>query len=163
MNGLRDAVRDVSSTQPLFGIQTMEQVLGQSLSLRRFLMLLIGIFAGVAVLLGIVGVYGVLAYLTGQRRQEIAVRVALGASRLEIVRLVAWRGMVLGFLGIAVGVAASVALSRALQGALFGVSALDPLSYVLAPALLLAVVCAASALPAWRATRVSTIAALRAE
>ena len=95
MSGLRDAVRDVAPTQPLFGIQTMEQVLGESLSLRRFLMLLVGIFAGIAVLLGLVGVYGVLAYLVGQRRQEIAIRAALGARRSEIVWLVARRGLVL--------------------------------------------------------------------
>jgi ABC-type antimicrobial peptide transport system permease subunit len=163
MSRLRDAVRDVAPTQPLFGIQTMEQVLAQSLTLRRFLMLLIGIFAGIAVLLGIVGVYGVLAYLVGQRRQEIAVRLALGATRSEIIWLVAWRGIVLGTVGIALGLAGSYALSRALEGTLFGVSALDPLTYVLAPALLLAVVVAAASLPAWRASRVPAIAALRGE
>ena len=88
MTGLRDAIRDVAAMQPLFGMQTMEQVLGESLSLRRFLMLLIGIFAGIALVLGLVGVYGVIAYLVGQRRQELAIRVALGATRSEIVWLV---------------------------------------------------------------------------
>jgi putative ABC transport system permease protein len=163
MTGLRDAVREVAPSQPLFGIQTMEQVLGESLSLRRFLMLLIGMFAGIALVLGIVGVYGVLAYLVGQRRQEIAVRVALGARRAEIVWLVAWRGIVLGSVGVALGLAVSVALSRVLEGTLFGVSALDPPTYVLTPALVLAIIVAASSLPAWRATRVPTIAALRGE
>jgi putative ABC transport system permease protein len=163
ITGLRDAIREVAPTQPLFGIQTMEQVLGESLSLRRFLMLLIGMFAGIALLLGIVGVYGVLAYLVGQRRQEIAVRVALGARRSEIVWLVAWRGMVLGTVGVAIGLAGSVAVSRVLEGTLFGVSALDPLTYVLAPAVLLAIVVAASSLPAWRATGVPVITALRGE
>jgi putative ABC transport system permease protein len=160
---LRDAVRDVAPTQPLFGIQTMEQVLGESVSLRRFLMLLIGIFAGIAVLLGLVGVYGVLAYLVGQRRQEIAIRVALGGTRSEIVWLVARRGLILASAGVTLGLAASVVLSRVIEGTLFGVSALDPLSYVLAPALLLAVVIAASSLPAWRATRVPAFVALRGE
>jgi ABC-type antimicrobial peptide transport system permease subunit len=163
MTSLRDAVRDVAPTQPLYGIQTMEQVLGESLSLRRFLMLLIGIFAGIAVLLGIVGVYGVLAYLVGRRRHEIAVRVALGARRSEIIWLVAWQGMVLGTVGVALGLAGSVALSGVLEGTLFGVSAVDPLTYLLASALVLAVVVAASSLPAWRATRVPAIAALRSE
>jgi putative ABC transport system permease protein len=160
---IREAVRDVAPTQPLYGIETMDQVLRQSLSLRRFLMLLVGIFAGMAVLLGLVGVYGVLAYLVGQRKQEIAIRVALGASRSEIVWFVARRGVVLGSAGVALGLAASAALSRVLEGALFGISALDPQTYVLAPALLLAVVLAASSLPAWRATRVPTVAALRNE
>jgi putative ABC transport system permease protein len=163
MTALRDAVRDVAPTQPLFGIQTMEQVLGQSVALRRFLMLLIGTFAGIAVLLGIVGVYGVLAYLVGQRRQEIAVRIALGATRSEIVWFVARRGVVLGTIGVALGLTGSVALSRVVAGTLFGVSALDPLTYLLAPSLLLAVVVAASSLPAWQATRVPAITALRSE
>jgi ABC-type antimicrobial peptide transport system permease subunit len=163
MSGVRDAVRDVAPTQPLFGIQTMEQVLGESLSLRRFLMLLVGIFAGIAVLLGLVGVYGVLAYLVGQRRQEIAIRVALGARRSEIVWLVARHGVVLGSVGVTFGLAASVPLSRVLEGTLFGVSALDPLTYVFAPALLFAVAVGASSLPAWRATRVPAIAALRSD
>ena len=123
---------------------------------------LIGILAGIAVLLGIVGVYGVLAYLVGQRRQEIA-GAALGATRWEIVWLVARRGVVLGVIGVAFGLAGSVALSRVVESTLFGVSALDPLTHVLAPALLLAVVVAASSLPAWRATRFSAIEALRSE
>jgi len=97
----------------------------------------------------------VLAYLVGQRRQEIAVRLALGATRSEIVRLVASRGVVLGAAGVTFGLAAFVVLSRALKGTLFGVSELDPQTYVLARALLLAVVVAASSLPAWRATRAS--------
>ena len=90
-------------------------------------------------------------------------RIALGATRREIIWLVARRGMMLGAIGVALGVAGSVALSRVVEGTLFGVSALDPLTYVLAPALLLAVVVAASALPAWRATRFSAIEALRSE
>ena len=124
---------------------------------------LIGILAGIAVLLGIVGVYGVPGHLVGQRRQEIAVRVALGATRWEIVWLVARRGVVLGVIGVAFGLAGSAALSRVVESTLFGVSALDPLTHVLAPALLLAVVVAASSLPAWRATRFSAIEALRSE
>jgi putative ABC transport system permease protein len=163
LTAIRDAVRDVAPTQPLFGVETMDQVLGESLSLRRFLMLLVGIFAGMAVLLGLVGVYGVLAYLVGQRKQEIAIRVALGATRSEIVWFVARHGVVLGSAGVALGLAASAALSRVLEGALFGVSALDPQIYVLAPALLLAVVIAASSLPAWLATRLPAVAALRSE
>jgi hypothetical protein len=92
MRDVRTAVRDVAPTQPVFGVQSMEEVLGESLALRRFLMLLIGGFAGVAVALGLVGVYGVLAYLIGQCRPEIAIRIALGAAPSEIVWFVAKRG-----------------------------------------------------------------------
>jgi len=161
--GLRDAVRDVDRMQPLFGMQTMAQVLGESLSVRRFLMLLIGLFAGIALLLGLVGVYGVIAYLVGQRRQELAIRVALGATRSEVVSLVVRQGLFLALAGVTLGLAASVALSRLLVGTLFGVSSLDPLTYVLASVLLFTVVVAASSLPALRATRVPVVTALRGE
>jgi len=163
MTGLREAARDADRMQPLFGMQTMEQVLGESLSLRRFLMLLMGIFAGIALLLGLVGVYGVIAYLVGQRRQELAIRMALGATRSEIVSLVVVRGLFLAAAGVTLGLAISVAFSRVLAGTLFGVSALDPLTYVLAPALLFTVVMGASSLPALRATREPAIAALRGD
>ena len=163
MIGLRDAVRDIDRLQPLFGMQTMQQVLGESLSLRRFLMLLIGIFAGIALMLGLVGVYGVIAYVVGQRRQELAIRVALGATQSEIVWLVARRGLLLASVGVALGLAASVALSRVLVGTLFGISPLDPLTYVVAPALLFVVVAAASSLPALIAGRAPSVAALRGE
>jgi len=161
VTGLRDAVRDVDPLQPLFGMQTMEQVLGDSLALRRFLMLLIAIFAGIALLLGLVGVYGVIAYLVGQRRQELAIRMALGATQSEIVWLVARRGLLLASAGVTLGLVASVALSRILVGTLFGVSSLDPLIYVLAPTLIFTAVAAASSLPAWRAVRIPAIEALR--
>jgi putative ABC transport system permease protein len=163
ITGLRDAVREVAPTQPIFGVQTMEEVLGESLSLRRFLMLLIGIFAGVAVGLGLVGVYGVLAYLIGQRRSEIAIRLALGAARSEIVWLVAKRGLILACAGVTLGLAASFALSRIVESALFGVSAVDTLTYVLAPTLLLVVVIAVSSVPAWRATCVPASEVLRTD
>jgi predicted permease len=163
MTAVRDAVREVAPTQPLFGVQPMEAVIGESLTLRRFLMVLIGGFAGLAILLGLVGVYGVLAYLVGQRRQEIAVRAALGATPSEVIRLVAWRGILLGGVGVTLGLAASVALSRVLEGALFDVSPLDPLTYAIASALLLVTVAAASSVPAWQAARVPAIEALRGE
>jgi putative ABC transport system permease protein len=163
MTTVRMAVRDVSPTQPLYRIQTMEEVLGDAVALRRFLMVLVGIFAAVAVTLGLVGVYGVLAYLIGQRRPEIAIRMALGAAQREIVWLVARRGVVLAGAGVTVGLMASVALSRVLEGLLFGVDPVDVLTYFLASALLLLVVVAVSSLPAWRATRIPATEALRAD
>jgi putative ABC transport system permease protein len=161
MAAVRDAVREVAPTQPLFGAQPMETVVGEALSLRRFLMVLVGGFAGLAVVLGLVGVYGVLAYLVGQRRQELAVRAALGATRTGILRMVVWRGVALGGVGVTLGLAGSVALSRVLEGALFGISPLDPVTYALASGLLLGVVVAASSVPAWQAARVPAIEALK--
>ena len=132
----------------------MDQVLGESLSLRRFLMLLIGIFAGMAVLLGLVGVYGVLAYLVGQRRQEIAIRVALGATRSEIVWLVVRRGLFLASAGVTLGLAASIgAVARPGGHAVRRQRARSSDLRSRAGAALTVVV-AASSLPAWRATRV---------
>jgi predicted permease len=163
MSAVRDAVRDVAPTQPVFGTRTIEEVLGESLSLRRFLMLLVGSFAGVAVMLGLIGVYGVLAYLIGQRRSEIAIRLALGAARSEVVWLVVKRGLLLASAGVTLGLAASFALSRVVESALFGVSPVDGLTYALAPTLLLIVVVAVSSVPAWRATRVPMIEALRTD
>jgi len=163
MTAARHALRDVAPTQPVFGIRTMEEVLGKSLALRRFLMLLIGSFAGVAVALGLVGVYGVLAYLIGQRRPEIAIRMALGAARSEIVWLVAKRGLILAAAGVTLGLAVSVTLSQLLEGSLFGVSPIDALTYVLASTLLLLVVLAVSSVPAWRATCIPASEALRTD
>jgi predicted permease len=163
MTGVRKAVHDVAPTQPVFGIQTMEEVLRERLALRRFLMLLVGAFAGIAVTLGLVGVYGVLAYLIGQRRPEIAIRLALGAARTEIIWLVVRRGVILSCAGVTLGLAASFALSRVVEGSLFGVSAVDTLTYALTPALLLIVVVAVSSLPAWRATCIPASEALRTD
>lgn len=163
ITAVRRAVRDITPSQPLYRIQTMDEVLGKSVALRRFLMLLIGSLAGVAVVLGIVGVYGVLAYLIGQRRPELAIRIALGAARTEIVWLVAKRGVILGVAGVTLGLAASVTLSTLLEGSLFGVSPVDSGTYLFASTLLLLVVVAVSSLPAWRATYIPAAEALRTD
>ena len=112
-----------------------DQVLGESLSRRRFLMLLIGIFAAIALVLGLVGVYGVIAYLVGQRNRSLPF-VSRWVPHAQIsLWLVLSRGLFLASAGVAIGLTASVALSRVLVGTLFGVSSLDPLTYVLAPGL----------------------------
>jgi ABC-type antimicrobial peptide transport system permease subunit len=163
LTAIRGAVHDVSPTQPVFGAQTMNEALGQSLALRRFVMLLVTSFAGIAVVLGLVGVYGVLSYLMMQRRPEIAIRLALGAARSEIVWLVARRGVFLGCVGVTLGLATSLLLSRLLEGVLFGVSPVDAATYVLAPVLLLIVVVAVSSLPALQAMGIPAAEALRAD
>jgi putative ABC transport system permease protein len=160
---LRSAVMDVDKNQPLFGIQTMEQILGESVSLRRFLMILVGIFAAVAVLLGTVGVYGVLAYLVSQRKHEIGVRMALGANRFQVVTLIMQQGTLLAVAGVGLGVVGSLALSRALSGMLFGVSATDPWTFVVVPAVLFFVMLLASSVPALAAASVEPMSVVRGE
>ena len=154
---------DVDKNQPLFGIQTMEQRLSESVSLERFLMILVSVFAGVAVVLGTVGIYGVLAYFVRQRRQEIGTRIALGATRSQVVRLIVKQAALLALAGVGIGVLGSLALSRTLSGMLFGVSATDLWTFSVVPALLFLVVLAASFLPARMAASVEPMIALRNE
>jgi putative ABC transport system permease protein len=158
---IRHAVRDVDRNQPLFSVQSMEQTLNASVSLRRFLMILVGLFAGIAVFLGTVGVYGVLAYFVGQRKQELAIRIALGATASEVTWLIVRQGMLLATAGVGLGLVASLALSKVLAGMLFGVSAIDPWTYAMVSALLFLLVLGASSLPAAAAARVEPVAALR--
>ena len=139
----------------------MEQTLNASVSLRRFLMMLIGVFASIAVVLGTVGVYGVLAYFVGQRSQELAIRAALGATGSGIVWLVVRHGMLLASAGVGLGLLASLALSKVVAGMLFGVSALDPWTYAIVAVSLFLVVLAASSLPAAAAARADPVTALR--
>jgi putative ABC transport system permease protein len=132
-------------------------------SLERFLMILIGVFAGVAVVLGTAGIYGVLAYFVRQRRQEIGTRVALGAHRSQVVWLVVRQAALLGLAGIAMGVLGSLALSRTLSGLLFGVSAIDPWTFSVVPVALFLVVLLAAFVPARIAAKVEPMIALRNE
>ena len=163
VGSIRESVRSVDRNQPLFGIQTMEQTLSATLSTRRFLMILVVIFAGVAVTLGTVGVYGVLAYLVGQRKPELAIRAALGATRSEVIGLVVKHGLLLASIGVGVGLLGSVALSRVVSGVLFGVSPTDPWTFALVAALLISIVTAASYLSARSAARIDPSSALRSE
>ena len=157
----RRAVMDVDKNQPLFAIQTMEQTLSESVSLERFLMILVGVFAGVAVVLATVGIYGVLAYFVRQRRQEIGTRVALGAHRSQVVWLVVKQAALLGLAGIAIGVLGSLALSRTLSGMLFGVSATDLWTFSVVPVALFLLVLVAAFVPARIAASVEPMIALR--
>ena len=159
----RRAVMDVNRNQPLFAIQTMEQTLSESVSLDRFLMILVSIFAGVAVVLATVGIYGVLAYFVSQRRQEIGTRIALGASRLQVVWLVVKQAALLALAGVGLGILGSLALSKTLSGMVFGVTTTDVWTFSVVPALLFLVVLVASFLPARRAASVEPMIALRNE
>ncbi|HWN99498.1 MAG TPA: ABC transporter permease [Blastocatellia bacterium] len=160
---IRNEILAVDSDQAVFKVATMEQLLGDSISLRRFSMLLLIVFAGVALTLAAVGIYGVISYSVTQRSHEIGIRMALGASRKDILKLVVGQGMTLTLAGVIVGLAAALALTRVMAGLLFGVSATDPLTFVLISVVLAGVALAACFVPARRATRVDPMVALRYE
>ena len=160
---IRNEILAVDSDQAVFKVATMEQLLGDSISLRRFSMLLLIVFAGVALTLAAVGIYGVISYSVTQRSHEIGIRMALGASRKDILKLVVGQGMTLTLAGVIVGLAAALALTRVMAGLLFGVSATDPLTFVLISVVLAGVALAACFVPACRATRVDPMVALRYE
>jgi ABC-type antimicrobial peptide transport system permease subunit len=141
----------------------MDQLVAQSLAERRFAMLLLGIFAGLAIVLAGVGIYGVISCSVTQRTQEIGVRMALGARGADVLKLVVGQGMAMTSIGIGVGLAASAALTRLMANWLFGVSATDPLTFVTIALLLACVALLACYLPARRATKVDPMVALRCE
>ncbi len=159
---VRGALAEMDPNQPLFAIQTMKAIVDDSLQSRRFGMLLLAGFAAVALFLSGLGVYGVVSYMVTMRRSEIALRMALGASRDRVLRSVLRRGAILVGAGVAVGMPLAVLLSRVMEGLIYGVSPTDPITFALGSAFLLAIGLAACYLPAHRATRVDPIEALRA-
>jgi putative ABC transport system permease protein len=157
------AIRSVDATQPVFGVKSMERLLANAEAERRFSLLLLSLFAAIALLLSSLGIYGVMAYSTSQRRHEIGIRMALGAASPDVLRLVLRQGMGLVVLGLAIGLFGAWALSRVLAGQLYGISARDPLTYAAVATLLGAVALVATWLPARRATRVDPMISLRSE
>jgi ABC-type antimicrobial peptide transport system permease subunit len=144
-------------------VRTMDQVSLDSTARQNFNLLLLGIFAAMALLLAAIGIYGVMSYSVGQRTHEIGIRGALGASRSDILSLVLKQAVHVAIAGIAVGIPATFGLTRFLRAQLFGVTATDPLTFAAVPAILLVVALAAAYLPALRASRVDPITALRQE
>ena len=160
---VREAVRGLDPTLPIAEIETLETLVGRARGERAFVMSLLAIAAGLALLLGSVGLYGVVSYMVAQRRREIAVRMAVGAQVADVRRLVLTEAGGLALLGAVVGIGAAVALTRRLQALLFETSPLDPLVFVAVSTLLVGVCLLASWLPARRAARIEPLAALRAE
>jgi putative ABC transport system permease protein len=159
----RRAVLAADPEQPVSDVRTMREVVEATTAQRRFSLLLLGVFAGIALLLAAVGIYGVVGYSVAQRTHEIGVRMALGARRGEILGLVLRQGMALALLGVGVGLVGALALTRLIAGLLFGVSASDPLTFAATAVLLSGVALLATFIPAHRATRVEPTAALRYE
>ncbi len=160
---IRNELQQMDPELPMAAVATMDQLLADSLSRSRFTMLLLGIFSVVALVLASVGIYGLIAYSVAQRTQELGIRIALGAQRRDVLRLVLAQGTRLTLLGMAIGVLAALALSRLLATLLFAVSATDPLTFAGVAALLAIVALAACFIPARRATCVDPIVALRYE
>jgi putative ABC transport system permease protein len=163
ISAARSQVREVDPNLPLFKLQTMEDLVSASVSQPRFYMLLLGGFAAVALLMAAIGMYGVIAYGVSQRSQEIGVRMALGATRDRVVRMVLRQGLVLALLGAVAGVAGALFATRGMRSLLFGVSAGDPAIYMGVAAVLVLVAALACWLPARRAARTEPQMALRGE
>ncbi|HEY2461434.1 MAG TPA: ABC transporter permease [Candidatus Acidoferrum sp.] len=158
---IRHEIQSIDPGLPVFNVVSMNDILDRSLASRRFSADLVGAFAGLAVLLASIGIYGLLAYMVGQRSREIGLRLALGAQRADVLRLVMGRGVVLAGLGIAAGMIFSASTASTMASLLYGVRPHDPAVFLVAPLLLLIVALLASYIPAWRATKVDPIAALR--
>jgi predicted permease len=163
VEAVRRVVQSQSRENVVFGAQTMNEVIAGTLAARRFSMILLNAFAAVALLLSSIGLYGVISYLVGQRTQEIGVRLALGAQRRDVLRLVLSHGMKMALGGAALGLAAALGLTKLLANMLYGVSATDPATFAVITLLLVAVALLACYLPARRATKVDPVVALRHE
>ena len=160
---VQQAVWAVNGNVPLARVATLGDIYRRSMAQTSFALVILGIAAGVALLLGLVGIYGVIAYVVSQRQREIGIRIAIGASSGDVQALFLRRGLRLTALGLAVGVVAAVALMRMLSALLFGVNAFDPVTYAAVVTTLGAVALVATWLPARRAGHVDPAIALRAE
>jgi len=158
--------REVSASDPdlpVYRVSTMGEVMGESVARRRLALILLGIFAGLALMLATVGIYGVTSYVVAQRQQEIGLRMALGAGRGDVLRLMMGQGMSTILIGLGIGLAAALLLTRLMRGLLFAVRPADPLTLCAAALLLMAVASVAILIPARRATKVNPVVALRYE
>jgi len=160
---IREVVSGIDPGLPIVQLRTMDDVVGASLTRQRFLSLLLGIFAAVALLLAAIGTYGVLAYMVSERQREIGIRMALGAGNSQVIGLVLRQGITIAGIGIAVGVVGALGLSRITRSLLFGVDPVDPATFGTVVAVIAVVATAACLIPMRRATRVDPLTAIRAD
>jgi predicted permease len=163
ISAVTEAIHRVDADEPVVGVQTMEAVVEQSIAQNRLNMILLSAFAGLALLLASIGIYGVQAYAVRQRTREVGIRVAMGAQPVEVFRLIIAQGLRLATTGIVIGLAASFGLTRLMASQLYGLSATDPWTFIGVSIVLLTVTLAACFIPARRATRIDPIVALRYE
>jgi putative ABC transport system permease protein len=160
---IRQTVHSIDKDLPVTDVETFRDALGESISQERFRTLLLGSFSLMALVLAAVGIFGVISYWASQRRHEIGVRMALGAQRGDVLRLILGQGAKLALIGLCIGVVFAFLLTRLMASLLYSVSAMDPLTYVAVTFLLTSVALLASYLPARRATRIDPMIALRCE
>jgi putative ABC transport system permease protein len=158
---LRKTVLRINKDQPLTDVKTLEQIKAESMASNRLRSLLMGVFAGIAMLLSAVGIYGVISYSVAQRTQEIGIRAALGASKGNLMGLILRGGMLMTGIGLALGLAGTLALTRLLAALLFGVGVRDPMTIAAVAGVLSGVALLACCIPAHRATKVDPLVALR--
>jgi putative ABC transport system permease protein len=163
VNQVRREILAVDKDQAVFNVTTLDQLRGESMSIRSFFMLLLLVFAGLALALAAVGIYGVMSYVASQRTHEIGIRMALGAQARDVLKLLIGNGMALTLIGVVAGLAGAFAVTRLMAGLLFGVTATDALTFITVSAGLLAVALLACYIPARRATKVDPLEALRYE
>jgi putative ABC transport system permease protein len=160
---IRREILEIDKDQAVFKVTTLEQLMGDSILARKFFMLLLLVFAALALVLAAIGIYGVMSYVASQRTHEIGIRMALGAQTSDVLKLIIGNGMVLALVGVVIGLAGAFALTRVMAGILFGVSATDVMTFVTVSVGLIAIALVACYLPARRATKVDPLVALRYE
>jgi putative ABC transport system permease protein len=160
---VRDVVRSLDKDAPVYGVRTVEELLGRSVATPRFNTLMLGLFASVALILTAVGLYGVISCSVSQSTHEIGIRVALGAQSSDVLKLVVGQGLMLTLMGVAIGLIGAYLLTRLMESLLFGVEATDPATFACVSLLLFAVAALACYIPARRATKVDPMVALRYE
>jgi putative ABC transport system permease protein len=160
---LRRAVKDLDPSLPLAQVQSMDAYVKDSLARPRVSMLVLGIFAAVALVLAAIGIYGVTTFAVSQRTREIGVRIALGAAKTDVIQMIVRQGMIPVITGLAIGIAGAWAATRAMRSVLYGISNTDPITYVVIAIFLAIVAFVAALIPARRATRVDPVEALRSE
>jgi putative ABC transport system permease protein len=160
---VRGVIQSADKELPVYSVRTMERMMADSTSQRRFATILLGVFALVALILASVGLFGVMSYTVAQRRHEIGIRMALGAQTLDVLKLIIRQGMILVLTGVAIGLMAAFGLTRLMKAMLFGISETDTTTFVIIPLLLAVVAMLACYLPARRATKVDPLIALRSE